>query len=98
MTDPASAQHQQQGCLLACIHRGNNVVRKVDLTSGDYTVTTIAGSVGPSDFADGKAYSPALSTDSPDKCLQHIDTVMYNAVLFQVLGLQHASTSLQAVW
>jgi hypothetical protein len=42
--------------VLACLHRDNHVVRKVELTSGAYTVTTIAGSAGQSGFKDGKAY------------------------------------------
>jgi hypothetical protein len=61
-----------KAALPACIHRGNNVVRKVDLTSGDYTVTTIAGSgeSGPG-FVDGKACPLDLLTGTPHCTLLH---------------------------
>jgi hypothetical protein len=64
-----------EAAVLACPHRYNSLVRKVDLTSGDHTVTTIAGSVGAYGFSDGKAYSPALPTDRPHKCLQPTLTI-----------------------
>jgi hypothetical protein len=68
-SDPASASHNIKASVLACSHRFNQVVQKVDLTSGDYTVTTIAGTVGTSGFSDGKACSPALPTGTPDYTL-----------------------------
>jgi hypothetical protein len=54
-----------KAAVLAHPHRRSSTVRKVDLTSGDYTVSTIAGSLNNYGFSDGKAYSPALSTGTP---------------------------------